>query len=303
MDVTARSSGTVGNFGPGFDSMSLALGPIGDAVRMREATADEIRVDGDATIPTAWEKNAVGAVIDQLRIHTGVGTPVRIDLAKGVPPGSGLGSSASSCAAAALAFAKAFGPVDRAALFEAAVAGEARVSGAHRDDVGAALFGGLTLVDPCAWDARSLPPPPSLRLAVVRPHVVLETRRMRTVLPKDVSLDAAVENLSATARLVAAFLAGDVRSVGQAFTDRIATPHRSPLVPGFAAARAAALVAGAHGFGLSGSGPAMCAIVEGDADARTVAGAMRDALTRDGIEASAFVGIPEGVRDVASLVR
>lgn len=302
MDVTARSSGTVGNFGPGFDSMSLALGPLGDEVRLREAPADEIRVEG-ADVPTAWDRNAVGAVLDRLREAAGTTTRLRVDLRKGVPPGSGLGSSASSCAAAALAYAKAYGPVPRALLFEAAVAGEARVSGPHRDDVGAALFGGLCLVDLCAWEARALPPPPALRLAVVRPHVVLETRRMRGVLPKEVPMDAVTENLSATARLVAAFVAGDVRAVGQAFTDRVATPHRAPLVPGFARAQAAALVAGAHGFGLCGSGPAMAAIVEGDAAAREVASAMREALARDAVEASAFVGVPEGVRDVAALVR
>ncbi|MHB8585893.1 MAG: homoserine kinase [Thermoplasmatota archaeon] len=310
MDVRVRSSGTVGNFGPGFDAMSLSLGPIGDEVRLREATTDEIIVQGSewapdaqSTIPTSWKENAVGAVIDFLRGHTGHSQPVRVELTKGVPPGSGLGSSASSCAASALAFAKAVGGVPREILLRAAAEGEGRVSGTHRDDAAAALFGGLAIVDSDRWEARSIAPPPALRLAVVRPHVILPTRTMRAVLPHSVARSAAVRNLSATAQLVAAFATGDIKGVGHAMCDEIATPFRAPRVPGFEAAEEAARWEGALGFALAGSGPSMFAIASDESSAKAIASAMGEAVRQAGTEATAFVGIPQGVRDLTGFVR
>jgi homoserine kinase len=294
----------VGNFGPGFDTLSLALGPLGDSVRLRDGAADEVRVEGPHAqgISTDWQKNVVGAVLDYLRSATKQDVRFRVDLTKGVPAGSGLGSSASSSAAAAVAFAKATGPIPRALLFQACVEGEARVSGPHRDDAAAATFGGLAIVDPDSWSCIAVPPPTSLRLAVVRPHVELPTRRMREVLPRSVPLADAVRNMSGTAQVVEAFIRGDIDALARAMRDAIATPSRSELIPGFSLARSAAAATGALGFAISGSGPSMFAIAAGEPKAREVASAMAEAVRGAGIGADAIVGVPAGVRNLSTIV-
>ncbi len=61
--------------------------------------------------------------------------------------------------------------------------------------------------------------------------------------------------------MVAALASGDLALLGRAIDDRIAEPARAPLLPGFAAAKAAALAAGALGCSISGSGPTAFALV------------------------------------------
>ena len=62
-----------------------------------------------------------------------------------------------------------------------------------------------------------------------------------------------------------------------ALRDELIVPHRAKLVPGFASAQVAAMNAGAKGFGLSGSGPTVLAIVE-EASAAAVAHAIEQAF-------------------------
>jgi homoserine kinase len=68
-------------------------------------------------------------------------------LEKGLPLGSGLGSSAASAAAAAWAVNALFGaPLSRTALVPAGLASEAAVSGYHADNIAPALLGGFVLI-------------------------------------------------------------------------------------------------------------------------------------------------------------
>src|SRR6266571_2011620 len=84
-----------------------------------------------------------------LRAATGNFQPLQVRVRKGVPASRGLGSSAASCAGAALAFLKAFpssSSLGAEGFIQAAVAGEAAVSGRHYDNVAAALLGGFVTV-------------------------------------------------------------------------------------------------------------------------------------------------------------
>lgn len=291
MPATATAPCTVGNFGPGFDVLSLALARPGDTVTLAHAASDRLVTDGPGAedVPAEWKANCATRALDLLRAVTGLDAPLDVRVTKGVPPGSGLGSSASSAAAAVKAFAALNpGAVDGALAIDAAAEGEAAASPGHRDDVAAALFGGLALVGPGPRDVRRLPTPPHLRLAVVRPHVALETRRMRALVPREPPLANVIANLSAVARLVDACHRGDVPALGRAVDDdRLARPARGPHVPGFEAARDAALAAGAHGYCISGSGPAslaVCSAGSEDAVLRAASAVYRDA----GIACDAF---------------
>ena len=88
----------------------------------------------------------------------------------------------------------------------------------------------------------------------------------------------------ATAQMahLGAFVAGcfrdDLALVGRALRDRIAEPHRSTLVPGFADVQAAARDAGALGCSLSGAGPTVFAWCAEEATAEAASEAMTDAF-------------------------
>ncbi|MFA5862541.1 MAG: homoserine kinase, partial [Candidatus Thermoplasmatota archaeon] len=288
---------TVGNFGPGFDVLSLALERVGDSVQLREAEADEVTMTGPGAerIPREWTRNAACAAIDHLRAKTGKRAPLHLALTKGMPPGSGLGSSASSSAAAVRAFVQLHDiSINAATALDAAAAGEAVASGgAHRDDVGAALFGGLVIVGGDGPDTIIRLRPPPIHLVVARPDVELATREMRGLIPQALPRADVVHNLSNVARIVHACHMQDAAMLCRALDDRISRPYRAPRVPRYDEMRDAAMHAGASAFLLSGSGPAVIAACVPACDPAPVADALRVLIEKGEV----FVTRPGGEVD------
>jgi len=66
--------------------------------------------------------------------------------------------------------------------------------------------------------------------------------------------------------------------------DHVAEPVRAALVPGFGAARDAALAAGALGASLSGSGPSTFALLRDHGEAAAAAEAMRAGFAAAGVD-------------------
>ena len=223
------------------------------------------------------------AVLRRLEDRRGVTLRVK----KGVRPGSGIGSSASSAVAGAWAVNALHGmPLEKEELVEAVLAGEQVASGTrHGDNVLPALFGGLVLVsstDPARYRRLVLPRP--LSIALVQPDVRVLTKAARAMLPAQVPLRDAVHNASALAFLIDAFHAGDWEEVGRAvMQDRLVEPVRATLLPCYQAVRTAALKAGAYGCAISGSGPAMFAVAEDEASCADVLEAMREACRCVGV--------------------
>jgi homoserine kinase len=91
------------------------------------------------------------------------------------------------------------------------------------------------------------------------------------------------------AALVKALLTGDLILLGKALDDRLATPYRKRLIPGYDAVIEAALTSGAIGAGISGSGPTLFALCAERDDALDVADAMVEAFERSGSKARALV--------------
>jgi len=102
-------------------------------------------------------------------------------------------------------------------------------------------------------------------------------------------LQDAVQNLGRAATLALALSRGDVSLAGRCLEDRLVEPARVSYLPGFPEAKAAALVAGAAGVALSGSGSSIFAITEDRFIAGNVAKAMCDAFEACGPHATALV--------------
>lgn len=294
--VRVFAPASVANLGPGFDALGLALADFGDTIEARSVPAGNGRVtlatmSGDAAgIPTEAERNCAGraalAVLERLPGGSRRADGVELRVHKGLPQGSGLGSSASSAVGGAVATNLLCGePLGEDDLLAAALEGEKVAAGvAHADNVAPSLLGGFTIVRSHAPPAVTrLPAPDDLRLVIARPKMTIETRAARALLPDKVALSDAVSNWAHAAALVAAVALGDVRGIGAAIVDRVVEPVRSRLIPGFDDVRQAALAAGAFGCSISGSGPALFAVTlpaAGDAVAR----AMREAFQRHDLE-------------------
>lgn len=286
----AYAPATVANLGVGFDILGMALAEPGDRVvaELRDepgAVIAAIHGDG-ARLPHDPEKNtacvAANYVLSALALRQGVA----ITLYKELPLASGLGSSAASAVAAAVAVNALFGePLTRADLLPACLAGEAAVSGYHADNVGPSLFGGITLITGTQADQiQHLPIPAGLYLALVTPHLEVSTSAARAVLPAQVSLKAMVHQTGAVACVVDALYRQDIKALARAMeADQVVEPARAHLMPFLTEVRYAAKQAGALAVVISGAGPTLCAVCDDPALSEQAALAMQAVYTQVGM--------------------
>jgi homoserine kinase len=292
--VRAFAPGGIGNLGPGLDILGCAVTGLGDTVDARFVEAPGVHLDqsGHPGLPTDPARNAASIAASEVIHRAGISPPgVALWVTKGLPLSGGQGGSAASAVAGAVATNALIGnPLSSFEVLASAYAAERTLSGRHIDNVAPALFGGILLirsVEPFDYDR--LPVPPTLRIVLVHPAMQLRTAEARAVLPRTVDLDVAIAQAGAVAAMVAAFCTGDLSRLRGAVEDRIAEPARAALLPGFAAAKRAALDAGALGCSISGAGPSAFALCDGDQTARVVCDAMIAAYLGLGISASGRV--------------
>jgi homoserine kinase len=282
---------SLGNLAAGFDTLGAALRPLdgsalGDTVRVRPAAVPSFRCDGPFAhqLPSVAEANLATAAARSFERAWGRALPsFALHLHKGLPVGSGLGSSSATVVATLRALNLAFDhPLDDAALLRCAGEVEGGSTGAvHLDNVAPALLGGLRLVTP-EGTAEALPWPEDLHFVLASPDFSLTTRVARAALPALVPLSLAVAHGRNLAALVHALHAGERGLIRATLVDLLAEPHRAELVPGLRSIQRAAREAGAWACSLSGAGPALFAVAEAPRfDA--VADAMESAWTALGI--------------------
>lgn len=301
----AFAPATVANLGVGFDILGLALQEPGDTVlveRRDEPGAVIARIVGDGGKLTHDPSKNTASVAAQATLKLiGTSAGVAITLFKDLPLASGLGSSAASAVAAAVAVNALFGsPLTCEELMPACIEGEAAVSGYHADNVAPCLFGGVVLVaGTSANQIFRLPIPENLHLALVTPDVAVPTAMARAVLPKTIELHDMVVQTAAVARLLNALHRGDVADMAAAMElDIVIEPARAHLMPMLPEIRAAAKSAGALGVVISGAGPTLCAVCDDTQTSEAVARVMQSVYTVKGIACTTRCTqiSPEGAR-------
>lgn len=297
MGVTVYAPGSTSNVGPGFDCFGIAITGLGDRVTATREASPGVRVlsVSDPAVPLASDRNtaALGAAA-VLRRAGAADVGLGIVVEKGLPLAGGLGGSAASAVAGALAAHVVLGrPLSEEALLEAALEAEAVVAGRHPDNVTPSLVGGAVVIqglDPVRYTRVNVHA--EVRLVFVMPDYRVETATARSVLPSSVARGDAVGQAAALAGLVLGLERGDRATIGRCLVDRIAEPSRVPLYPGFAAARAAALEAGAMGVGVSGAGPTLLAVTA-EAEAKGVARAAAASYRAAGLAVRTHVACVE----------
>ena len=297
----AYAPATVANLGVGFDVLGLAANAPGDHVRATRSAEPGIRIRNirgdDGQLPRDHRNTAAiaaAAVLSRLQETAGIA----LDIEKGLPLASGLGSSAASAVAAALATDTLFGNLlSLPELLAACLEAEATVSGRHADNIAPALYGGIVLIRDGV--VRSLPIPLSAKLALITPAIAIPTAEARALLPATVPLRQVVQQTAAIAQLIDALHRNDWRAAVAAMeADDIIEPARAPLIPALPEARAAAKAAGALGLIISGAGPTLCALNEDDATADASAAAVSDVFATRGISSHTVITpiSPRGAR-------
>jgi len=279
---TAFAPGSVGNVGPGFDVLGLAIEAVGDRVTV-ELTDGDARIESvtglDAElVPLEPKRNAAAvAATALLRARGDVRNPI-VSIDKGLPLSGGMGGSAASSVGGAFAAALALGidatPLEIAA---AALEGESAVAGVHLDNIAATVLGGLTLVRSVRpIDIVALTVKRDWILGIVTPNIRVETKAARKLLPASSGRAMWVQQMANTAGVVHAFATGDGELLRRSLDDLYAEPRRATLIPRFIDAKQAAIDAGAFGCVMSGSGPTLVAVCESIAIANSAVDAMKN---------------------------
>jgi homoserine kinase len=307
--AAAFAPATVANLGVGFDVLGLALCEPGDVViaERRDTPGAAVRlIENDGGIlPYEAKKNTACVAAESALRLIGAPSGVWLTIQKGLPSASGLGSSAASAVAAAVAVNALFGePVSREDLLGACLDGEAVASGYHADNVAPALLGGITLATGLTpAQVHRVPVPAHLHLAMVTPNVAVPTAEARAVLPKLVALKAMVTQTASIAYLLHTIYQQDVPAIAAAMErDGIIEPARAHLMPRLDEARTAAKAAGAYGLVISGAGPSLMAICDSESQANVVSEALRRVYDESGIGCKAFATTvsDEGARVIST---
>lgn len=291
--VAAYAPGSVGNVGPGLDILGLAVAGRGDEVVLARCAGRGIVVEdaGHPDLPTDPLRHAAAIAARAVFSRVVFDGGVTLRLIKGLPLSGGQGGSAASAVAGAVAANHLIAAgLDSIAVLECALEAEAAVAGRHADNLAPSLLGGLVLVRSLEpMSVLRLPVPDGLRVVLVHPDQQLRTRDARAVLPESVPRQLALAQAARIATMVAGAYLNDVALFGGAVDDQIAEPARAPLLPGFAAAKRAALDAGALGCSISGAGPTAFALVDDDLTGTRVAAGMIAAYAAAGVPATARV--------------
>lgn len=288
--VKVFAPATIANVACGFDVLGLALDYPGDEVIVKKTDSKKVVITAchnAENLPLATNENVAGVAVVALLEKLGSDQGFEIELTKGVKPGSGIGSSAASSAAAVIAVNHLLGnPFTRKELVEFAMQGEKCATGvAHADNVAPSICGGFTLVrsyEPL--DIIKIDSPEELWATVIHPQLEVKTRDARRVLKGGIDLKKAITQWGNVGGLIAGLYSKDYDLIGRSLVDVVIEPIRSILIPGYENVKKASIKAGALGCSISGSGPSIFALSKGKENALKVKEAMGEIYNEYGVD-------------------
>lgn len=257
-----RIPASIGNVGPGFDTLGLAVA-LYLTIRVRDiADDDRGRLVCRFITGAPGGQNRIEHAFHALAPRRAKRPSIVADVRSDIPQRAGLGSSAAATIAGLRLRELSDGRRSPQDLVRVACELEG-----HPDNAAAALFGGLT--SSCVTDSGDVKVarwnwPRAWRVVVATPDMPLSTSASRRVLPKRIPLEDAVFNFQHVALLLAAVRDRNPDALSEALRDRCHQDYRQPLVPQLR--RALELQ---HpdllGVCLGGAGPSVVAITRGRA--------------------------------------
>ena len=306
--VQAVVPGSTSNLGPGFDLFGLAVDiylrvtvTVEGDFRMAGtgSTQWEVSWEGEGSappdvVPTGAENlvvRALGRVWDQAGVA--LDGRVRVMARSEIPTARGLGASGAAVVAGLLAGEHlAEASLDRERLLALAVAEEG-----HPDNVTPSLYGGLT---------ASAPLGPSgvlthrdrlcedYLLGALVPEFTVSTRLAREALPAEIAHSDAVASQQRAFFLFRALAEGRTDELAALTGDILHEPYRARLIPACTDLLDLARERGAVAAWISGSGPTLFVLAEGDVGLlEGIGAALIERWQAEGIESRTLVLGPD----------
>jgi len=304
-EVRVYAPATVANVACGYDVLGFSISEPGDEIVVRHSKKPGLhitKITGDGgKLPRDIQHNTAGVAAGDLLRHLGMlDRGVEMEIHKKMPFGSGLGSSAASAVAGAYAVNHLIGePLTKKQLLPFAMAGESSADGAwHADNVAPCLLGGIVFIRSNEeLDIAELPVPENLWAAVVHPELEILTKVAREILPKEIPLTNATQQIGNLGGLICGLIQSDYGLISRSIHDVIAEPRRQKLIPDFYKAKREAMAQGALGVSISGAGPSVFALCEGEEIARHAGQAISDVFSAVPLENQIYVSKinPHGV--------
>ncbi len=250
IDVPATSA----NLGPGFDTLGLALN-LTNHIIIKESNFISIAIKGEGSQkPKLKTNNQFVNIFYNFYIKlVGKRDSFRFEFHNNIPFSRGLGSSSAVIVAAiASAYKMAEVKLSRDAILNKALFYEP-----HPDNIAPAVHGGFTASlairgEKVATQKKEIPH--YLKAVMVIPNKPMSTNQLRSKLPKTLSLQKAVFNISHTAVLTAAFFNEDWKMLRVASEDVIHQNSRMKVMKELFEVQKFALLNGSLMSTLSGSG-------------------------------------------------
>ncbi|MBD3184164.1 homoserine kinase [Candidatus Poribacteria bacterium] len=265
--VSVKIPASTTNLGSGFDVLGIALN-LYNTVEVefsKSGLCIEIQGEGADVLPRDEDNlvyKAIKSVFDSFDEKV---PPLTIRLVNNIPLARGLGSSGTAAIGgvmAANALCDAGFSTDDILLNASSFDG-------HPDNVATSLLGGFVIAAKTEKQilCKKIIPPKPLKVVVVIPDFQLLTSAARSILPKTMSIETAIFNISRASMLVASMTTGDYSQLAIATEDKIHQPHRKALIPGMEEAFEAAKSVDENApVALSGAGPSLVAFCINDAD-------------------------------------
>jgi len=293
--VAVLTPATSANLGPGFDTLGLAL-------QLYNRFDVEV-IEGDPLTPNIDVHGSLGSGLSKgsdnlffqafalLFQRKQVALPaVKIRMSISIPPGCGLGSSATAVVGGLVAANELLRikglAVEQEELLAPAVEAEA---GNHPDNVAPALLGGLVATTTVDGEIRAVKTrfPDSIKAIIFTPSFPMDTVTGRKLLPANYSRDDVTFNTGRVALFLTALQTGHYELIGEAMQDRLHQPYRLALFPAMSDIIQAALDAGAHGASLSGGGSSLIALASSNHQA--ILRAMQETARSLGVDGSGMM--------------
>jgi homoserine kinase len=284
--VTIRVPGTTANLGPGFDTLGVAL-KLHNQVSIREQDEPVISLVGATRGKDSPSARAMAQEAAQTFFHRSKITPhgAQVEIKGDVPVSRGLGSSVT----VRLGIVYALNEINGRPLSDAAILDLVTDLEGHPDNCAPALFGGF-VVSGVINDSvryRRFSVPASIKFVCCIPEYEIATEKARALLPKQVSLRDAVDNINRVGLITATFASGDFSLLRGLFDDKLHQPYRKKLIPQLDEVLANGIEAGALGGWLSGSGSTIICLTE--QKEKAVAEAMTNVFAKQDIRCETHV--------------
>lgn len=285
---------TISNVGPGFDLLGFAIEEPGDIMLVRTNPENKLRIINNTNLPLPEdpEKNVATVAASALLRSAGISQGFDFIFQIKISPGSGIGSSAASCAAAVVGVNILLNNIfKREELLTFALEGEKLASGSiHADNIAPALYGGFILIRSYnPLDIIPLKYPDNLFCVVVHPDIEIKTLESRKHIPGSLPLNAVLQQSGNIAGLIAGLNTSDYNLIGRSLNDAIAEPVRADTIPGYRELKAQLIEKGALGGNISGSGPSVFALAYSIGNAEKVASFMQEYYNNKGIKNKVYI--------------